>query len=971
MHRLQWLFGPLLVWAYCLGGDARAAVFSDALSFGETTVDERQLGISTMALDGEGFLWVVGDNGLCRANGRSWACVRKSCKGLLHSSSNGSVWGCGADGSVLEVRGFDATSHRIPSLGPAVDVVGIVGPDPVISTATQTFSWSRVGPPSLLLNSSSSLALQHKGIWWFATPTGLVRLDAAGRPQQVSNKHVDSMDVTSQGVIFVGSSEGDVGNVTSYDSSGAKLPLKVATGGGLSVSIRVDELRGVVWISGSGGLYAIDLLNGRKLLVRSMREGIPHPNVTTVTLDRNGIWVGTPQGIARLTLSPAIRNLGHPEGMEADSAFALNGATDGSVWMAQNNGLTQWQGIASTNFPASHGLRHIDLRSVAVLDPKTVWASGINSNLVKLDPASGLFSVVLLRNFPDDLHVHNLQLGPTGTLWLALTDGGVGRLDGDAWVQVIPGGFKGDGSRVHDVVEDVDGTLWAVRADGTAVRMQGGQIKVHSVAPGHSALSLHVDAAHSAWVGTGGAGLFRIKGDRVSRLTSKEGLWDDRVHAVIEDDLGWLWMSSVRGVFRIARAQADAFMDGWVSKVDSIPYLKEDGLRGNEATRGFSPPAVKDQQGRLWFAMVTGATVFDPSRLVQGSPPKSVHVEAMQVNGLALHGNTPSASLGNGTAMFRYAAPALWDASRVRYRVRLLGWNAAFVERGTDTEVSFSGLGAGSFQFEVQAYSLDRPDLNVQDVRTVILLPPFYRRVWFILCVAVAFVLAAVVMLRSREVRRAKLQAALFSDRSRIAQDIHDSLEQDLSGVKMHVDAASLWLAKDATRAQQHLSRAAELVVDGMIDMRNAIWGLSAGDVQSRDLVRGLEQRCNRIAAAGQIELRFTTVGEQRRLPSLVATQLIYIAREAMTNAVKHANAQLVQVTLDLQQPQTIVLTVKDNGVGFDPASKSLQDERVMGGMGLTGMHARAALIKGVLAVHSSPEGGTAIELTATLSNSA
>jgi signal transduction histidine kinase/ligand-binding sensor domain-containing protein len=968
MHRSLWLLGPLLAWAYSLSGYCHAAVLNDALTFGDTTVDERQLGISSMALDGAGFLWVVGDNGLCRSDGRSWSCVESSCKGAVFGSSNGFVWGCGADGRVLEVRGFEIIRHQVPSLGPVSDLVGVVEGDPVFSTATQTFRWSRLGTPTLLLSSPSSLAKQHNGVWWFATPAGLVRVDAEGKQRNVSHQHVMSIDVSSQGSVFAAATDGITGTVTVYDPSGAALPLNSETRVISSGTLLVDELRGALWLAGNGGVSGFDLKVGRQLVVRSMREGIPHPNVTAMALDRNGVWVGTPQGIARVTLSPSIRNLGLPEGMQADSAFAVSGALDGSVWMAQNIGLTRWKGNTPVDFPASHGLRHIDLRSVAVRDSKTVWASGLNNNLVKLDPGSGLFEVVTPRGFPESRFVHNIRLGPTGTLWVGLTDGGVGRLDADSWVQVIPGGFDGDGSRVHDATEEPDGTLWAVRANGTAVRLQAGLTNIYSLAPGHEALSLHVDASHGAWVGTGGAGMFRIKNDRVSHLTSKEGLWDDRVHAVIEDDHGWLWLSSVRGVFRIARAQADAFMDGWIAKVDSIPYLKEDGLRGNEATRGFSPPAVKDSEGRLWFAMVTGATVFDPARLVQGSPPKSVHVDAVQINGQLLRGNSLSASTGDGNALFRYGAPALWDASRVRYRVRLLGWNMTFVERGTSTEVSYEGLGPGSYQFEVQSYSLDRPDINVQDVRTVLLLPPFYRRVWFILCAAVAFVLAVVLMLRSREVRRAKLQAALFSDRSRIAQDIHDSLEQDLSGVKMHVDAASLWLAKDAGRAQQHLGRAAELVVDGMIDMRNAIWGLSAGDVQSGDLVRGLEQRLNRIATAAQIELRFTTVGDPRRLPSLVATQVIYIAREAMTNAVKHAHAQLVEVTLDLQRPQTLVLTVKDNGIGFDAASKATQEERMIGGLGLTGMHARAALIKGELEVRSSPEGGTTIELIANLS---
>ena len=402
-------------------------------------------------------------------------------------------------------------------------------------------------------------------------------------------------------------------------------------------------------------------------------------------------------------------------------------------------------------------------------------------------------------------------------------------------------------------------------------------------------------------VGSGGAGLFRIKQGQIDRVTHQEGSRDDRRHSVIGD-----------------------------------------------------------------YQMVGGVAVLAPQTLLRGSPPLSVKIDTVTINGVSVTTEGQRSAVGAGAVSFRYSAPAVWSASRLRYRVRLLGLNAGWTQRDRAEHADFSDVPPGRYTFEVQVYSADRPELERQARWTFELLPPVYLRAWFGIAAVLGCVALAAALLRARVLRSRRMEAALSADRRRIAQDIHDSLEQDLCGVKLQVDAAELWINTDPARARQHLARASDLVADGMVDMRTAIWGLRQGSLQGSELALGLEQRLRRITDAAQVQLTFVLQGQAPNLPSMFATQLSYIARESVTNSIKHAQAQHLNVRLDFRETGKVRLFIQDDGVGM-PAQGlvSSRDGTLPGGLGLDGMRSRAELIKGTLTVTSPPQGGTTIEVQA------
>ncbi|MDX2024101.1 MAG: histidine kinase [Deltaproteobacteria bacterium] len=908
-------------------------------------MDARQVGVRQLAIDAVGSLWVISESGLCRFDGAEWECPRSSCKSLVHG--DGQTWAACEPGVVLQLEGENMRPHALPSAIKDANLLAVGAGELWFTAPSATLSWkARENQPQQRLSTRATSIAFVGPTAWIATNNGIYQhthLGATLYSPVVAHK----LAVSQGGRVLAAVKQGtydDILDLSKAHDGSSPLAPQIAP----ITSMFVDDARALLWATG-GGVQAFSLSDGgAPLLSMSMQTGLPYPLIDSQVHDPSGAWFGTQQGLAQMRIDTPIFNFGQPEGMSNYAGFALTTDAQGALWIAQGKGLTRYLPSSLENFDASPSLVHIDLRSIAVGADGAIWSAGMINPLVKLDTKSRRFVRMPLAGQPEPLQIQTLRIGPSGTLWMGLVNGGLGRKAGDKFVSVFPGG---DGeNRVHDVVEGTSGTVWLARGDGTVVGLDGERQNTYAVAPGVNILCLHEDASRTLWAGTGGAGLYRIKNGQVARLTKSQGLWDDRVHAITDDGKGWLWMSTVTGLSRVAQSQAEAVMDGWASRVDSIAYEVEDGLRTNEASRGFSPSSAKDRQGRIWFSMVTGAVSVDPQALEQASPPSAVRIDAFYVDGVLQRDAQRLIPVGRGAISFSLAATELWTRSRTRYRVFLAGSKEGWRELGKERHAEYANLRPGKYHFIARAFSIDRPDAFVQVERRFELLPAFYQRAWFLAVLGLSCAAAATIWWRSKQRRAARLQSVLMADRTRIAQDIHDSLEQDLSGIKMQVSAASLWMAKDPERALRHLDNAEKLVIDGMVDMRSAIWGLRAGWVDTNDMCTALQQRLGRIAAAADIQLSFETKGAAQPVASLVATQLFYIAREAVTNAIKHAHARQVTVTIDLTQIQVITLLVEDDGVGFaEGAHTGVRQGGLGGGFGLESMRARAQLAGGTL----------------------
>lgn len=204
-------------------------------------------------------------------------------------------------------------------------------------------------------------------------------------------------------------------------------------------------------------------------------------------------------------------------------------------------------------------------------------------------------------------------------------------------------------------------------------------------------------------------------------------------------------------------------------------------------------------------------------------------------------------------------------------------------------------------------------------------------------------------------IRAQAAREAVHDDRTRIARELHDTLEQELTGIAVQLDAANDRLPESPPAAAAALTTARALLRHTRTEARRSVWDLRAALLEHGDLASALHGTARQLE--GGAEIVFSVAGEPRRLPSVVENNLLRIGTEAMTNAVKHAAARRIKVEI-VFSPDDLRLTVSDDGKGFDATRAST----LAGGhFGWLGMRERAERIGANLVLESRLGGGTRV----------
>jgi signal transduction histidine kinase len=226
-------------------------------------------------------------------------------------------------------------------------------------------------------------------------------------------------------------------------------------------------------------------------------------------------------------------------------------------------------------------------------------------------------------------------------------------------------------------------------------------------------------------------------------------------------------------------------------------------------------------------------------------------------------------------------------------------------------------------------------------------------------------VLAWVVILGGRlrkqmDIIRQKLRSgAVLEERSRIARELHDTLEQQLAGITMQLDLASDCFDQVPRVAREAVETARRMSRRSMVEARRSVWDLRCHLLENGDLVSALTEIVKPLAPQDKVEISVKISGTPVRLPSLVEMNLLRIGQEAVANAVKHGESQ--HITIELQYaPDSVRLFVKDDGCGFAP------DEALSAGhFGLLDMRERAQSIGCHLEIKSASGRGTRVTIEA------
>jgi len=241
--------------------------------------------------------------------------------------------------------------------------------------------------------------------------------------------------------------------------------------------------------------------------------------------------------------------------------------------------------------------------------------------------------------------------------------------------------------------------------------------------------------------------------------------------------------------------------------------------------------------------------------------------------------------------------------------------------------------------------------------------PPLWQTWWFLVGVAVAFVVAGVILFRAR-IHKLKRQLDLrleerLAERTKIAQELHDTLLQDFLSVSMQLHVANDQLPVDSP-AKPLLTRALAMMGRVVEEGRNTVQGLRSSNWSSQNLELALSRIQEDLVTTNRARFRLIVEGVARPLRPVVGDDVFLIGREALVNAFRHSGASEIEVELDYAGDQ-LKLLVRDNGCGF--ADQVLQSAP-NGHFGLTGMRERTGRIGGKLRVLSRKDAGTEIELS-------
>jgi signal transduction histidine kinase len=245
-----------------------------------------------------------------------------------------------------------------------------------------------------------------------------------------------------------------------------------------------------------------------------------------------------------------------------------------------------------------------------------------------------------------------------------------------------------------------------------------------------------------------------------------------------------------------------------------------------------------------------------------------------------------------------------------------------------------------------------------------VIAPAYFQTLWFrLLCVALVLLAVALVFrLRLRSAQRTMRLAfeQRMEERTRIAQDLHDHLIQQMVGIGMQLEVADE-LTPGRADAKTPLQRALTLSRSAIADGRHTLQSLRQPRVTAAALIESLRRTADAYPEKNRARVEYRLDGSERLLRPETAEELCEIAAEALRNALKHAGKGTIHIDLRYGS-STLELAIRDEGDGM---TDQVLQTGIQGHYGLAGMRERAARIGAELSIASAPGRGTTVQLSA------
>jgi ligand-binding sensor domain-containing protein len=452
-------------------------------------------------------------------------------------------------------------------------------------------------------------------------------------------------------------------------------------------------------------------------------------------------------------------------------------------------------------------------------------------------------------------------------------------------------------------------------------------------------------------------GLYKIDKNtwQFSNFTEASGLPSRTINTMQADATNNLWLGTSKGLakFDIATEKAHAY-----NLVDGISDLNFNMYASTQAA-----------DGTMYFGTSNGITSFHPQKVtplsIQARPTiTNILVNDGQQKGLIcrLTGATNIPEIqslqlpfSQNTLSFTFAAMEYSDPTSCQFQYKMEGLDKDWVDAGTQNFVRYPNIQAGTYTFYVKASNSDGVWNDTPKALVIRIIPPFYKTWWFItLCLLATMALVGyIVYLRLSKV------IALQKIRLNLYENLHDDIGSRLTAIVLTVDE----LRQKATAKDSKLERIGTISRNIVANMRRLVWA-TAPENDALSTVAQQMQTDKRVLLPTGVTFNLTmdktlenlNIGGDKRY------QMLSIFNEALTNIAKYAEAKTVETRIEIED-KTLVMTIVDDGKGFDPLQKR-EDTVLSSGHGLRNMQRRANRIKGQLDIVSKLGEGTSVILS-------
>ncbi|HYL97522.1 MAG TPA: two-component regulator propeller domain-containing protein [Blastocatellia bacterium] len=765
-----------------------------------------------------------------------------------------------------------------------------------------------------------------------------------------------------------------------HPGRGVWKPFSLDVAGLTPLHHMIVDRGGALWVGAEHGV--IKYVDGKRV-VYTTANGLASDNVHALDEDRDrNLWLGTySDGLSKLS-GQSVVAFGRSDGLPDDLIAKILEDRSGHLYVSfHGGGIYSLEGGKAVPIEWSErpGFTNIDGRILQDgkgdfwigTDEGLFWSRGPDLRLAR--PRR----ITTAEGWPNAGVTGDICEDQRGVLWLGSQNNDLYRIErsgrtGSPVARRIALTYPFPYRRL---ISDRNGSLWisantllsrvideqdsllqpAEGAPDLTPQMQDMWARAERKLPPSNGLpevngrALFVDSRGWLWIGLRYKGVALTKSPGANALeftnyTTEDGLSSNTVWSISEDNSGRMYFGTGRGLdrFDLATGRINHITAGEKLVGDSIMHC------------------IKDREGNIWVSSATTVLKLDSRSDSDGKLEPPVYLSRVQAGGEDVRmpdaGVTrgPLVTLGrsNENLLIEYVGLDFHSDRELKYQYKLEGADRDWSTPTDQRSVNYAGLAPGVYTFLVRAVNeagvVSREPASIQ----LRVLPPIWRRWWF---VTAAALLLALGVYSGHRYRVARL-VEMLEVRARIASDLHDDIGSNLTRIAILSEVANRQLEQPSPAATGPLSSIARISRESVASMADIVWAVDPRRDTHQDLVRRMRQFAIELLASTGATFRMSVSGEEHapRLGPDFRRQVFLIFKESINNAARHSACSAVEVVVEMDRGG-FALKIEDNGRGFELACSP-------DGQGLLSMQRRAAALNGQLKV-TPAESGTSVTL--------